>query len=573
MYLRRLHSFLLDSRRRCDDGDDGDDGNGDACTGLLARMVGSLQSEYRPYFLFGSGSNERNQLLLRSPGTTTDGCTERNDDDDDNYDYDDGVDDLFSNEEGVHELTEMLLVVPRSRGVDDNDKGDAAFEANGGDSSSSSSNALKNASRDDDPRSLHAGGGHSALLTHGGDLYLWGSNDAGQLGRPRMDTKMGSIRKSTGGEGSTAKAPSSPCPLSRIVVPSLSDIMVEAAALGHAHTLVIEKDTGRLFGFGDDGRGQVSGCATAADPYSCHAPRTTPSLGLSSEEGFVRAAAGLFHSAAITRLTGELITWGCGRFGQCLRPMAALTGEKGEGRGGVGTSHENEAVALGASTVGRWRPPDGSKLVQVACGRRHTVVLDEYGRVWTLGDNKHGQLGRSSSMAKRGTLSNAEPQLVDGPLGEVNSGCFAICSGWSHILALTRDGIGHRAVTLHGWGRNDKGQLGIRSLQDQVLAPRALEPMLDSERAHISDGGTISIQAACCGAESSHILDVNGKVYSTGWNEHGNLAVGHVGNDVGGEHSVTWMAASGAGVVAPPPTEATGKLIAAGGAHLIAMAV
>ena len=537
-------------------------------------MVGSLQSEYRPYFLFGSGSNERNQLLLRLPGTTTDGYTERSGDDDDDYYYDDGVDDSFSNEEGVHELTEMLLVVPRRhRGVGDNDKGDAAFEANGGDSSSSSTNARENASRDDDPRSLHAGGGHSALLTHGGDLYLWGWNDAGQLGRPRTDTTTASIRKSTGGEGSTANAPSFPCPLSNIVVPSLSDIMVEAAALGHAHTLVIEKDTGRLFGFGDDGRGQVSGCATAADPYSCHAPRTTPSLGLSSEEGFVRAAAGLFHSAAITRLTGELITWGCGRFGQCLRPMAALTGEKGEGRGGVGTSHENEAVALDASTVGRWRPPDGSKLVQVACGRRHTVVLDEYGRVWTLGDNKHGQLGRSSSMAKRGTLSNAEPQLVDGPLGEVNSGCFAICSGWSHILALTRDGIGHRAVTLHGWGRNDKGQLGIRSLQDQVLAPRALEPMLDSERAHISDGGTISIQAACCGAESSHILDVNGKVYSTGWNEHGNLAVGRVGNDVGGEHSVTWMAASGAGVVAPPPTEATGKLIAAGGAHLIAMAV
>jgi hypothetical protein len=45
----------------------------------------------------------------------------------------------------------------------------------------------------------------------------WGGIfDAGQLGRPRMDTKMGLIRKSTGGEGSTANAPSSPCPLSRI---------------------------------------------------------------------------------------------------------------------------------------------------------------------------------------------------------------------------------------------------------------------------------------------------------------------------------------------------------------------
>jgi alpha-tubulin suppressor-like RCC1 family protein len=154
-------------------------------------------------------------------------------------------------------------------------------------------------------------------------------------------------------------------------------------------------------------------------------------------------------------------------------------------------------------------------------------------------------------------------------LGHVDSGCFAICSGWSHILALTRDEKDHSVVALHGWGRNDKGQLGIGSMQDHVLVPRTLEPRLDSEGAPISDG---SIQAACCGAESSHVLDVNGNVYSTGWNEHGNLAVGHMGNDVG-DYSVTWMATSGASVVAPPPTKATGKLIAAGGAHLIVIAV
>jgi alpha-tubulin suppressor-like RCC1 family protein len=31
------------------------------------------------------------------------------------------------------------------------------------------------------------------------------------------------------------------------------------------------------------------------------------------------------------------------------------------------------------------------------------------------------------------------------------------------------------------------------------------------------------------GAESSRIRDINGNIYSTGWNEHGNLAIGSVG--------------------------------------------
>ena len=231
-------------------------------------------------------------------------------------------------------------------------------------------------------------------------------------------------------------------------------------------------------------------------------------------------------------------------------------GEGGEGgEGGVGTT-PNEGAVRAASTVGRWRPPDGSKLVQVACGRRHTVVLDEHGRVWTLGDNKYGQLGRSPS-------SNSEPQPVDGPLGRVNSGCFAIFSGWSHTLALTCDG-GDRntAVALYGWGRNDKGQFGIGSVQGHVSIPRLLEPIVNSE----IDGSAILIQAACCGAESSHVLDAKGNVYSTGWNEHGNLAVGHVGsNDVDGEYLVKWTVVSGANVVAPPPsTNETEKMIAAG---------
>jgi len=506
VYLFRLHSFLAHAAQHSRSAALAlEDHSGDFRTGELATMVKLLQSDYRPYFLFGAGSNEHCQLLLRTDQASGDDCEGGTI----------GECDL-QNADEFHELTEILLVAPRH-----NDEDEGVGEK------------LSAGNAECGPRSLHAGGGHSALLTCGGDLYLWGWNHAGQLGRA-LTSKP--IRKST---------------VSRLnPVQPLSNMKVEVADLGHAHTVVIEKGTGRLFGFGENGRGQVDGRANGnamGDPP--HVPRTP--LGL-SEEHFVDAAAGLFHSAAITK-QGLLTTWGCGRFGQCLGAVNVVKNDDGSP----------------TSTVGRWRPSDGSKLARVACGRRHTVALDDRGRIWTLGDNKYGQLGRFTDPA----ISNKEPQLVEGQLGKVDSGCFAIYSGWSHILALCHDKDSGE-VTLYGWGRNDKGQLGTGSEQSHVPTPQMLKPSCDAKGAPIErDGseGAISIQSACCGAESSHVLDVHGDLYSAGWNEHSNLAIGPAGLR-GSDHSALWMAALGKRVVAPPPSRAERKLFAAGGAHTVTMA-
>ena len=485
-YLFHLHTFLTNAAQHSSAAAHAlEDHSGDVHTGQLTNMVTLLQTNYRPYFIFGAGSNEHQQLLL---------------------DYSDAR--YADTVQEVNELTEMLLVVPRRRG-------------NG------EKNDTNNDNDDHIPQSLHAGGGHSALLTNGGELYLWGWNDSGQLGRRDEDFTQLS-------------------PPALNVVHPLSDIKVEKVDLGHTHTLVIEKETGRVFGFGENGRGQVSGCADSDSEYTTmnHVPQTPIEL---SDEYFVDVAAGLFHSAAITK-DGELITWGCGRFGQCLRPA--------------------DDGGAQSSTVGRWHPSDGSKLIQVACGRRHTLVLDEHGRVWTLGGNKYGQLGRKSADYSASN-TNTEPQLVQGPLGRVDSGCYAIHCGWSHILALCRENDSEACSTLYGWGRNDKGQLGTmpsaQQQQTHITTPQVLK--------HES----LSIQAACCGAESSHILDIDGNIHSTGWNEHGNLAIGrtHDGSADSDcdECSMTWVAASGARVVAPPPNKAEKKLFAAGGAHLITMTI
>ena len=470
VYLLNLHTFLVNAAQHSSDAALAlTNHSGDYHTEELASMVKTLQTELRPYFLFGAGSNEHNQLLLN------------------------GI-----NKEEVHEMNEVLLVVPMQQSNADNTK------------------------------SIHAGGGHSALLTNNGDLYLWGWNDSNQLGRGEEPV------------GETVDD----SPLLNVIQP-LSNIKVETADLGHNHTLVIEKE-GRLFGFGENGRGQVSGsisdCDTT-DNNSCHVPQTP--IGL-EDEFFVDVAAGLFHSAAITN-QGELITWGCGRFGQCLTP----------------TNSEK-------TTVGRWQPNDGSKLVKVACGRRHTVVLDEHGRIWSFGDNKYGQLGRlvdDSSNSK-----SREPQLIDGPLGQVSSGCFAVYSGWSHILAMSRDtkGKGSDGYTLYGWGRNDKGQLASipGASQSCISIPQVLN-------------GSLKVQSACCGSESSHVVDLEGKILSTGWNEHGNLGIGHhdqQNDDETSDSSSTWMTTTSTRVATPPSTNSkeekkTTILLAAGGAHLIAMAV
>lgn len=445
LYLLHLHEFLSNIASHSPEvAEMLKDHSHDDRTGDLANMVKMLQSTHRPYFLFGAGSNEHNQLLLND------------------------IDE-------VNKLTEMLLVVPRE---DDSSGKDGAPE----------------------PKALYAGGGHSALLTHGGDLYLWGWNSSHQLGRNNLAT--------------------SPYSQDTIIsaVQALG-ITVESAALGHTHTIIIEKGTKRLYAFGENVRGQVIGNAKSESVCEPLTP-----FGL-EDDRFVDVAAGLFHSAAITE-QGELVTWGCGRFGQSLSTDLS---------------------------IGRWSPSDGSKLVQVVCGRRHTVVLDEFGRVWSIGENKYGQLGRLP------VEDNAKPQLLDGLLGQLNSGCFTLRSGWSHVLALVRRNDESKGITLYGWGRNDKCQLGVPSTHNpHIPTPQVISSGII--------GGTI--QDACCGAESSHILDEE-CVYSTGWNEHGNLGIGGVENSSGNDES-EWRIVSGASVVAPPSDKKVmKKLFAAGGAQLI----
>jgi alpha-tubulin suppressor-like RCC1 family protein len=349
----------------------------------------------------------------------------------------------------------------------------------------------------DKPKEIYAGGGHSGLLTTSGKLYMWGWNETGQC-------------------ATVDCAPNDDDSSSFPIVLPLSNLNVEKAALGFSHTLVIEKGSHRLYAFGSNERGQVNGTPSNKEP----AP-ITPEF-LKSEE-IKGIAAGLFHSAVVT-MDGELVCFGCSRFGQSL----SARNEKGD------------------AWIDRWKPDDGSRVVDVVCGRRHSLVLDDRNRIWSFGENNYGQLGR-----KFNQKFDRTPTLVEGCDDFQKGSVVRLACGWSHNLVHVESEDGSSYVL--GWGRNDKGQLGIGTVES-VPTPRRI--FVDKE-----------LQSVACSSESTIVLDKEGRLFGCGWNEHGNLATGDISD------KLELHAMMGEKVVGPPGLENPTIMIAAGGAHILASMV
>lgn len=357
-------------------------------------------------------------------------------------------------------------------------------------------------------RQLAAGGAHSALLADDGHLFLWGGNEAGQLGSGATPGRV------------LVDGPDQVQPFPR---------RVAMVAVGHAHTLVLEQGTGRVFGFGANGAGEATGRRTAEGSSNCRkegGALVRPLSLLGGEEGGAGGddggchgdvrmrfiAAGVRHSAAITQ-DGALVTWG-------------------------GRTH-GEGLPHGFSS---WRPADGVEVVSVACGWRHMVLLDARGRVYTLGAHKHGQLG----------LCDGEADATD-PLPRrvpLEAEMEEVASGWSHVLARTRDG------QVYGWGRNTFGQLGL----GPDAPPRIAAPV----RLPLPEGAA-PVRHIAAGSEFSLVVGADGGLYVCGWNEHGNLGVGH------SDSSLVWVR-----VPVPESVEALARsgqlLVACGGAHVLTLA-
>uniref|UniRef100_A0A8C9FB10 BTB domain-containing protein n=1 Tax=Pavo cristatus TaxID=9049 RepID=A0A8C9FB10_PAVCR len=150
----------------------------------------------------------------------------------------------------------------------------------------------------------------------------------------------------------------------------------------------------------------------------------------------------------------------CGKKIACLSygsgPHVVLATEEGE----VYTWGHNAYSQLGNGTTNHGLVPCqvstnlvNKKVIEVACGSHHSMVLTSDGEVYTWGYNNSGQVGSGS------TANQPIPRRVTSCLQNkvvVNIACGQMCS-----MAVVENG------EVYVWGYNGNGQLGLGSSGNQ----------------------------------------------------------------------------------------------------------
>ncbi|KAK7679587.1 hypothetical protein QCA50_017298 [Cerrena zonata] len=159
------------------------------------------------------------------------------------------------------------------------------------------------------------------------------------------------------------------------------------------------------------------------------------------------------------------------------------------------------------------RPPElrNEKIVSLASGRHHIILLTQQGHLYTLGIADDGCLGRLRVLERHQT----SPARV--LFGTRHRRVAAIGAGSYTSFAVDEDG------TVWGWGMNSRGQTGtgVTNLETEkiVLIPRLVSGLHPSEL-----GGARVIQIAG-GEQHSLFLTSDGRVFACGETDEGRLGI------------------------------------------------
>ncbi|GAB4814630.1 hypothetical protein N2152v2_001676 [Parachlorella kessleri] len=312
------------------------------------------------------------------------------------------------------------------------------------------------------------GGMHTAVLTAVGEIYTWGVNDEGALGR---ETAGELWEKSGEGSGN----PSDPYVPGLVTLPDSAGRIVQISA-GDSHTVALTelgavwgwgtyRDSSGVMGFGPHTRMQLT-------PVLLYQPKAPG-------DQVLRVASGADHTAAVTA-SGHLLTWGNGQQGQLGR-----VGERMSDRVKMSTLLMPHPVPFKRS-----RGVSG-RIVDVNCGTYATFAVTSDGHIFAFGLNNYGQL------ALPGLAPVYAPTLVKSLGGKEVA---AVRSGQHHTLAITATG------ELLSFGRPTYGRLGQKDAE--VGADSACP---EPKRVDGLEG--VQVAGAAAGLAVSGCFDKDG----TGW--------------------------------------------------------
>uniref|UniRef100_A0A3Q2Y7Y6 E3 ubiquitin-protein ligase HERC2 n=1 Tax=Hippocampus comes TaxID=109280 RepID=A0A3Q2Y7Y6_HIPCM len=248
---------------------------------------------------------------------------------------------------------------------------------------------------------------------------------------------------------------------------SIQHVFIRKVAVnsGGKHCLALSSE-GEVYSWGEAEDGKLG-----HGNRPCDRPRVIESL---RGVEVVDIAAGGAHSACITA-SGELFTWGKGRYGRL----------------GHGDSEDQLKPKLVDAL-------QGHRVIDVACGSgdAQTLCLTDDDMVWSWGDGDYGKLGRGGSDGCK------IPMKIDSLTGV---GVVKVECGSQFSVALTKSGAVYT-------GKGDYHRLGHGS-DDHVRRPRQVQGLQGKKVIAIATG---SLHCVCCTED----------VFTWGDNDEGQLGDG-----------------------------------------------
>jgi alpha-tubulin suppressor-like RCC1 family protein len=289
---------------------------------------------------------------------------------------------------------------------------------------------------------------------------------------------------------------------------------------GQNFTLAVKSD-GTLWGWGQNSNLLGLGLGNLAN-------QNLP-IQIGTDNDWLTVSAGTIHSLAV-KTNGTLWSWGNGQFGQLGN--------------GVFNSATPNVTQVGTATD--W--------LRVSAGNRFSLAIKNNGTLWSWGWNFTGQLGNTTiidlnlpaqvgtandwflidagdqhslAIKTTGTLwawgNNTFGQLGDGTnttsLFPIQIGTAAnwslISGGTDHSMAIDSSNI------LYTWGNNNNGQLG-----DGTNTPSNVPVPIS----FASDGAVSFYIAISAGQTHSLAIKNDNTLWSTGFNNQGQLGLGNLTN-------------------------------------------
>ncbi|XP_062223798.1 ultraviolet-B receptor UVR8 [Phragmites australis] len=335
-----------------------------------------------------------------------------------------------------------------------------------------------------------AGHYHSLAVSAAGEVWAWGRNDEGQLGRGLHSPR------------NTWSKPEQVRGLENVQVHAVSASGVVSAAIGC---------DGSLWVWGRSKRGQLG---LGKDIIEVAVPSRVEAL---ASYDVVKVSFGWGHAMALTK-DGKLFGWGYsenGRLGEMGHSTRAPPEEYIGKTVDKYSSSMLEAVEKMVEEKIRsednmpiiWEPSlvhesSSLEVSDMSCGLDHSLILCSDGVVLSGGDNTFGQLGRKPGLSKLLPVDMSySPFSVSASVGH----SLALC----HISTEGTDGVETGVLS---WGWNCSSQLG-RPGQEDVPA---LVDCLSGERPVSASASRVH----------SIVLTSEGEVWTWGSGRAGRLGLG-----------------------------------------------